>query len=451
METRRHKLPPANVAIGAVFLALGLGLNPWTIGRLLQSRDATIWLDTKILILSFELFCVVVGLLALFKAKTGEQRKRFVFGLAAFALMLVAVELGLHAGLFALGLFRAKQDVPDDKCLLSCYRDKLWAKTLFNELLEQSEEYVPFLEWDRKPYRGKYTNVDSHGVRKTWNPNGFSRPPRRVYMFGGSTLWGSGARDDYTIPSHLSKLLNGAGYAFIVRNYGEAGYTFTQEIIQLVLLLRDGHRPDYVIFYDGANDVYAAYQSGIPGAPQNLYTFKAKLRKWSNVELIWLGLVRTIKERSMLYQAVRKAAVLLSPRQAFRERASRYDRRRLAALCAGIVEQYRKSADLLCNLAKAYGFKYLCVWQPVAFTEERLTLEELGTDPRLRDGSLAWLYREAHRRLLAKPPPNFVDLSDALKGRRQPCYTDFCHLCEEGNALVATRIFDVLSRKFPLR
>ncbi len=39
--------------------------------------------------------------------------------------------------------------------------------------------------------------------------------------------------------------------------------------VRLVLLLREGHRPDYVIFYDGANDVYAAYQAGRAGAVQN--------------------------------------------------------------------------------------------------------------------------------------------------------------------------------------
>jgi hypothetical protein len=47
-----------------------------------------------------------------------------------------------------------------------------------------------------------------------------------------------------------------------VTDYGIPGFTFLQEIIKLTLLLQNGQRPNFIVFYDGANDVYAAYQSG---------------------------------------------------------------------------------------------------------------------------------------------------------------------------------------------
>ena len=70
-------------------------------------------------------------------------------------------------------------------------------------------------------------------------------------MFGGSACWGYGARDDYTMPSELSRRLNAATPHFHVYNYGEPGYTFTQGVLSLITRLQAGARPDYVIFYDG--------------------------------------------------------------------------------------------------------------------------------------------------------------------------------------------------------
>jgi len=448
MTSHTKRFPRVNVIAGLLLVAVGLLANPWTLGPLLRSPDVTIWLDAKIVVWGLELVCVVVGLLVVFRGKTAERRKRLLFGFMAFVLMLVVVEIGLHVGNAVLGLFRGNKDVADARCLLSPYRDQPWAGPLFKELHQLSEEYEPYLGWDRQPYRGKYTNIDAEGVRRTWNPPDGGDKPGTIYMFGGSTLWGSGARDEHTIPSHLSKLLHKSGQAFVVCNYGETAYTFTQEVVHLALLLRDGHRPDYVIFYDGANDVYAAYQSGMAGAPQNLYTFKAKLKKWSNTELMWLGAVRTIKDHCMIYRAIRKVAVVLSPRQAFRERGARYDAGELRTLCEGIVEEYVKSMGLLGRLAQAYGFQYLCLWQPLAFTDEKLTAEEAAADPRLRDEALAQLYRDAPRLLSQRRLARFVVLADALRGRQHTCYIDYCHLSEEGNAMVASKILDVFKQEF---
>ena len=77
-------------------------------------------------------------------------------------------------------------------------------------------------------------------------------------MFGGSAVWGVGAPDDETIPSHLAALLNGElGVDANVRNLGRRGYVFTQEVIYLMRELQAGRRPDIVVFYNGVNDAAA--------------------------------------------------------------------------------------------------------------------------------------------------------------------------------------------------
>jgi lysophospholipase L1-like esterase len=335
---------------------------------------------------------------------------------------------------------------------LSPYKDKQWAYEFWKEHTASSNaDYEQFLGWDRREYHSKYTNVDSNGVRKTWNPEHFHDQPGTLYIFGGSTLWGAGARDDYTIPSYLSKRLNHKGYDFVVYNYGETGYTFTQEIIHLILLLREGHKPDYVIFYDGVNDVYGAYQSGKAGTIQNVSIMREKL-KARNVQLILSGLTNTFIDHCMIYKAVTRIATLVSEQQKFQEVGAKYGKKELELLGDGISQYYIQSKELLDHLAQTYGFKYICFWQPVMFMEMKLTDEEAQIDPRLNDKALADLYRYSTNSLVAKRPAHFFDISHAISSTTRPlsCYIDFCHLSEEGNELVASTIFQIFEREFLL-
>jgi lysophospholipase L1-like esterase len=88
-------------------------------------------------------------------------------------------------------------------------------------------------------------------------------------MFGGSTMWGAGSRDSFTVPSLLARALQGRELRVEITNFGETGYVSTQGVITLLLQLRKGNVPDAVIFYEGVNDTYSAYQNGIAGIPQN--------------------------------------------------------------------------------------------------------------------------------------------------------------------------------------
>jgi len=66
-------------------------------------------------------------------------------------------------------------------------------------------------------------------------------PPVHLFAFGGSTMWGWGARDDYTIVSYLSKLLDEKGYPAEVTNYGQLNYVSTQEVIALLRCIQRGN------------------------------------------------------------------------------------------------------------------------------------------------------------------------------------------------------------------
>jgi lysophospholipase L1-like esterase len=366
--------------------------------------------------------------------------KKLIYILITIVVSLIIIDVCLNMIEYLLTL-----NVQDKRCSLSYYKNKDWGKPLFQELHEINDDFAPFIEWKDNEFHGKYINVNAQGVRKTWNPSPVTGGHvAKIYVFGGSTVWGTGSRDDFTIPSQLSKLLFSHKINCEVYNYGTSAYTFNQEIIRLLLLLRDGHRPTLVIFYDGVNDVYASYQSGVPGTIQNEDIIRKKLKLNSAYQLIKEG-AKIILSQSKIID-FRKLKSLFFQTPQFHEIASTYDDDRLNSLADGIVREYAQSRAMLDQLAKSYSFAYVCLWQPVIFTENSTKSTEGEGEKRQQDKTLAFLYRKVNDKLKNTPMPHFYDLSDALRERVDPVYIDFCHLSEEGNSLIARKIYPIIQK-----
>tara|TARA_B100000963_G_scaffold360234_1_gene390388 strand:- start:13178 stop:14368 length:1191 start_codon:yes stop_codon:yes gene_type:complete len=92
-----------------------------------------------------------------------------------------------------------------------------------------------------------------NGLRHTIDqPANFSR---RILIFGGSTVWGSGSSDKNTIPSIIQKKINkGINQKIKVINYGFTTVTINQQLNLLKSIKIDTN--DIVIFYDGGNDIF---------------------------------------------------------------------------------------------------------------------------------------------------------------------------------------------------
>lgn len=375
------------------------------------------------------------------KEASPRSRRTLFIALTVFFSILV-VEIGLHIVRFVINV--AKPDIPDAKMLLSPYRDQPWAEKYFTEMHQRETEYQAYYGWSLKEYHGEYVNIDSRGLRRTYNPVFTSAPwPDTLFVFGGSTIWGGGARDDYSIPSWLSRLLNEKGHRLHVVNYGTTGYVFTQEVVRLMRALWDGHRPDCVIFYDGTNDVYSAYQSGEAGTLQNLARVRERFRLLSPSGHVATGLKQLISNNCMICRAGRRAVRAVFGADRSRETAAAYSEAELQILANEICASYHKSAELLKFLAEKYDFQYICFWQPVGFLENNLTTEERESDNRLNDKALEGLFRMVNSSLPSDPSAHFYNITDALAGRSGTVYVDFCHISESGNETMARVISDI--------
>lgn len=365
-------------------------------------------------------------------------RKWLLLGLSTFLLL----EIGLHV-IFAF------VDEDPGFIRLSPYKDKAWAKDLYEEYLDAVDSYHPHIGWRGEPYSGQHVNVNENGLRKTWNPADTSHDVEKLYIFGGSTVWGTGARDDFTVPSHLSKIFHHNKRPVIVTNCGESAYTFYQEVMRLCLLLKEGHRPDYVVFYDGVNDVQATYATGEPGNTAYTNIFRHKTGLKSPLDYSLAGMRVALREYNVCrtYRLYKDLRMALAPQQSGQAATSSLDTKQVRRLTDKLLRHHKNTRQLVLELARAYDFKVHFFWQPVIYTETVLTDEEAQL-PFNRDPVFADLYKSMNRLLLDDDDPTFTNIHDVLHGHDQTTFLDWAHLTEEGNESVARRIHEVLHHAF---
>ncbi|MEZ5083948.1 MAG: SGNH/GDSL hydrolase family protein, partial [Bacteroidales bacterium] len=161
----------------------------------------------------------------------------------------------------------------DSRIEADCYQNTVWVEKYYHELAACNvSEWKPYVYWQRKPFEGEFININDQGYRQTViKPFPFEQKQNtlKLFFFGGSTMWGSGVRDKFTIPSLVGNELAKNKFSADITNLGESGYVSMQEVVKLNLELKKGNIPDIVVFYDGANDIFSSLQSGVAGIPQN--------------------------------------------------------------------------------------------------------------------------------------------------------------------------------------
>ena len=319
------------------------------------------------------------------------------------------------------------------------YAGQEWAPAYWREFWRSHPVlYRPWVIWRRPPFAGTMIHVDAEGLRVTpgaqCGPGAFT-----VFTFGGSTMWGTGAADGQTIAADLQEMLRARlKRPICVKNFGETGYTSTQEVVQLMLRLRAGERPDLVIFYDGVNDVAAGYESGRAGAHINLRPIADRFAGVGDASLgsrllrssAWFSLFRR-------YFAAHPHGPPVSYRSLGVDAPS---------LGRAVVDTYLAQRRLVAALAREYGFRAAFFWQPVImvgakpFTREERRIDR-AIDPAKRD-----LYAATYRFMseAVRRAPDLYDVSGVFDGIHAPVWIDPFHVTPLGDELVARAMLAAL-------
>jgi hypothetical protein len=332
----------------------------------------------------------------------------------------------------------------------------------FNEYLEEAGASVdlrwePYVYFRRRPFRGKYINVDSLGLRRTipGAPQPGAEP--RIFFFGGSTLWGTFQRDEATIPSLVMRdLANRWGIVANATNFGETGYVITTEVVALLRELQRGNVPDVIVFYDGINDVAAAVQNGTAGGPQNEFNrvrdfeFGKAVFSWrtdASSELRAAGLLANAGLKRIQF-VERLKQLLIHTAQ---DRATDD-----SVLAADILNRYERTAKATTSLAESVGAEAVFYWQPTLHTTqkrwspfERLLLEGI------QNNSYHSQLQRVHRLIVARLDDRtseqlrgrFTSLHHILANDTAPVFADMIgHTYERANAPIAARLAEDIAR-----
>jgi hypothetical protein len=279
-------------------------------------------------------------------------------------------------------------------------------------------------------------------------------------MFGGSALWGTGARDEFTIPSILAKELEQVGIVCDITNFGESGYVSTQEVITLLLRLQKGDVPDLVIFYDGVNDAFSAYQQNSGGLPLNEFRRVSEFNLTQPEEfrrrrgLAVHDAANRLATTSFLHGILRRLGVQENARSET-EPIGKPSGPLDASLDQDVVHTYCSNMDLAKTLGDRYGFSSLIYWQPTIFHKGSRTPYEQAEMDRAKatEPFYRTTYELIERHRCGEHRASFHDLSGIFAEVREPVFVDWCHLGETGNEIVAKRIaqdvIPLLSRKHP--
>jgi lysophospholipase L1-like esterase len=253
-----------------------------------------------------------------------------------------------------------------------------------------------------------------------------------VWVFGGSTVWGTGAPDCETLPSHLSRLLNMSG-PHVVTNFGEGAYVSTQALIRFQVLLRSGDRPDVAVFYGGYNDIWTTVYVHA-GTHQEEPRIRAILEA-SHLKRAAMGLRKAFDGESLMFGYFLRL---------FDNRTEKPEDSWLRPAAVGPAEiakaldMYFENTKITKAIADTYGIALHTYWQPNVVDKMPVSDVEAVRVESLPPELVSALRLAA--RIVDRGSQGVENLRRVFDGDSRTLFVDYAHLSSDGNRVVANRI-----------
>lgn len=302
------------------------------------------------------------------------------------------------------------------------YKSSPWAKKHFDEFKKLSVDYFDFIGWRRKSFKGDTITIDEQGFRR--HDKNISSSEARVWMFGGSAMWGTGSNDELTIPAYLEK-----NSGFFTFNYGESGYTSHQSLNLLMKAYLSGGRPDYVVFYDGVNDVAHKCRSELNYfSTEREVQIREKLQK-KNRFLLFI--------KSIFYKNNKNVSM-----EKIKPFNCETDSAKVSKIASALILDWKTAKFIV----ESNGGKFIPILQPVSY---------IGS-PRLdhishvvKNSSLKKQFEVVYpaiKKQLKNDNFNYLDFTN-LFNSNDYIYIDFCHVSPNGNKIISDNISKFINDK----
>lgn len=315
----------------------------------------------------------------------------------------------------------------DDRARLPNYSDNEYAAKIFDDFHEGIVSYRSYIGWSREEFSGETTTINAAGDRIHGQIVDPSKPT--VRFFGGSTMWGTGADDRNTIPALFDQV---TGDRFNVFNYGEKGFNSRAEVARLVNIANQNRPLDWVIFYDGVNDVAKQCRRKVDiNSHEREKQINEALRSMS-VGGMLSGLFADLFYRYTIKQIKEMKAGDVVKADRFR---CHLDESYADLVAETMINNWKIARDIV----KGRGGRFIAILQPVAYlSTTRKNAIDLRQD-------LAPQYQAVYPKVKEKIRGidwifdfgEVFDIDDYI-------YIDFCHVDNKGNRIIAERVSELI-------
>ncbi len=327
------------------------------------------------------------------------------------------------------GTSSLNKSVEENLSELPNYNNAPWAKLHFNELKTMRADYKSYYGWRRKEFKGVTINVDSCGIRTTTGVQNNELPA--VVFLGGSTMWGTGANDEGTIPSIFHKKTDGK---YNVLNYGESAYNAYQSSVFLQTQLAKGllNNIDLIITCDGVNNSYF-YKKYFTHFREKQINNLLQGQDSQKEKYLFMQYTRTL-----ITKIINKIKYTPPPEVVLTEKENRQ-----------AATELLNSWLVIKSIAEVNNASFFCILQPNAFVgNPNLSNFQNGVDSTHKDEYKYYTYvREylSNDRKYSELEKHFIDMTNVFDNKPN-VYIDFCHVTPNGNELIVDNILNHLKK-----
>jgi hypothetical protein len=217
--------------------------------------------------------------------------------------------------------------------------------------------FAPYVQYSYPPFKSATINIedkDGFDFRRTIVTEPDHEFSGEVFLFGGSTAFGTHVADEWTVASYLQKLMAQHTPPLRVVNFGRPNYSWFQEMVLFQMLLHAGRRPRVAIFLDGVNFFDPR------GAP--MWSEKLE-RMWEETQLLppsrffpdWVPMFRLVNFITRNRRSQKYSQLMLDRKPALAPAS--YEP-------LGFLESYLRTQTVASRLGEAFGTRVLFFVQP---------------------------------------------------------------------------------------
>ena len=306
--------------------------------------------------------------------------------------------------------------------------------------------YTPLIEFRERKRDHEFVSISKYGNRCTENgikkceePNGGKN---EIWVFGGSTVFGYGLKNDETIAAHLKKYLKNKK----IINFGQGHFHSTQSRIFFQNLLTFFPPPKTVIFLDGFNDFKINqinnYQFPIKTSLtrnfEDLINNKEiskikKFRNWLKEKLNKLNIVRLYKEKTKQNISKNNNKLLIDD---------------LDVTYKSLINRLRVNFKINKSVGKKFNTNVINILEPISLSSKNYSSSSIQKKY-LKDFDKNFYHYKKIYALIEKNNEllNLVDINMINLNIKQNMFVDLTHYTSDFSKKIASDIFQKLHDK----